>query len=317
MPPTHTEERLEAARAIRDEFPHIPILLLSAHIEVEHARELPASGDRVGHLLKSCVTDVEQLTQTLDRVARGGSVIDPALVHELVSARRRDDPPAVLSPRAREVLALMAEGRSDTGIARQLWVTEGTVEKHVHSILTKLALPVTDDDHRVLAVVTFLEARQRLRIVRPTLSQIRAWIALADRDDLGIGELGLGVSGGQLQRIALVRASAAPATSPRLLVLDDQFSAVDADTEVRIIAALREAVDPDGPPEHQATVLLCSTRVAAFTHADEVSRASSSRRARSAALMARTRAAASSMPSGSQSRRRRAAICRFLQRRSA
>jgi len=159
MPPTHTEEGLEA-RAIREEFPHIAILLLSAHIEVEHARELLASGDRVGYLLKSRMTDVEESTQPLDRVARGGAMIDPALVHELVSARRRDDPLAVLSPREREVLALMAEGRSNTGIARQLWVTEGTVEKHVHSILTKLALPQTDDDHRrMLAVVTLLEAR--------------------------------------------------------------------------------------------------------------------------------------------------------------
>jgi DNA-binding NarL/FixJ family response regulator len=160
MPQTHAEEGLEAARAIREEFPHIAILLLSAHIEVEHAMELLASGDRVGYLLKSRVTDVEEFTQTLDRVARGGAVIDPALVHEPVSARRRDDPLAVLSPREREVLALMAEGRSNAGIARQMWITEGTVEKHVHSILTKLALPKTDDDHRrVLAVVTLLEAR--------------------------------------------------------------------------------------------------------------------------------------------------------------
>jgi serine/threonine-protein kinase PknK len=134
MPPTHTEEGLETARAIREEFPHIAILLLSAHIEVEHAMELLAS---VGYLLKSRVTDVEEFTQTLDRVARGGAVIDPALVHEPVSARRRDDPLAVLSPREREVLALMAEWRSNTAIARQLWVTQGTVEKHVHSILTK------------------------------------------------------------------------------------------------------------------------------------------------------------------------------------
>jgi serine/threonine-protein kinase PknK len=132
MPPTHTEEGLEAARAIREEFPHIAILLLSAHIEVEHAMELLAS---VGYLLKSRVTDVEEFTQTLDRVARGGAVIDPALVHEPVSARRRDDPLAVLSPREREVLASMAEARSDTGIARQLRVTEGTVEKYVHGIL--------------------------------------------------------------------------------------------------------------------------------------------------------------------------------------
>jgi len=155
MSPTHTEGGLEAARAIREEFPHIAILLLSAHIAVEHAREPLASGDRVGYLLKSRVIDVEEFTQTLNRVARGGAVIDPALVHELVSARRQDNPLAVLGPREREVLALMDEGRSDTGIVRPQWVTEGAVEKHVHSILTKLALPETT----VLAVITFLEAR--------------------------------------------------------------------------------------------------------------------------------------------------------------
>jgi serine/threonine-protein kinase PknK len=135
MPQTHADEGLAAAHAIREEFPHIAILLLSALIEVEHAMELLASGDRVGYLLKSRVTDVEEFTQTLDRVARDGAVIDPALVHELVTARRRDDPLAVLSPREREVLASMAEARSDTGIARKLWVTEGTVEKYVHGIL--------------------------------------------------------------------------------------------------------------------------------------------------------------------------------------
>jgi DNA-binding NarL/FixJ family response regulator len=144
MPPAHSEDGLEAARAIREEFPRVAILLLSAHIGVEHARELLASHDRVGYLLKSRVTGVEEFTQTLNRVARGGALIDPALVHELVSARRRDDPPAVLSLREGEVPALLAEGRSKTGIARQLWVTEGTVGKHVHSILTKLALPETD-----------------------------------------------------------------------------------------------------------------------------------------------------------------------------
>jgi DNA-binding NarL/FixJ family response regulator len=110
-------------------------------------------------VLKRRVTDVEEFVETLERIARGGSVVDPALVQELVSARRRDDPLAALSTREREVLALMAEGRSNAGIARRLWVTEGTVEKHVRSILAKLELPETDDDHRrVLAVVAFLEA---------------------------------------------------------------------------------------------------------------------------------------------------------------
>jgi DNA-binding NarL/FixJ family response regulator len=159
MPPTHATEGLEAAQVIRQEFPETGILVLSAHVEVEHAMELLASGRRVGYLLKSRVTDVEEFIDTLQRIARGGSVVDPALVQELVTTRRRDEPLAVLSEREREVLALMAEGRSNAGIARRLWVTEGTVEKHVRSILTKLSLPETDDDHRrVLAVVTFLEA---------------------------------------------------------------------------------------------------------------------------------------------------------------
>ena len=160
MPPTHSTEGLEAARVIRQEQPETGILVLSAHVEVEHAMELLASGRRVGYLLKSRVTDLEEFLETLQRIARGGSVVDPALVQELVSARRRDDPLAVLSSREREVLALMAEGRSNAGIARRLWVTEGTVETHVRSILTKLSLAEADDDHRrVLAVLTFLEAR--------------------------------------------------------------------------------------------------------------------------------------------------------------
>ena len=160
MPPTHTAEGLEAARQIRQEHPEIGILVLSAHVEVDHAMELLASGRGVGYLLKSRVTDLEEFLDTLQRIARGGSVVDPGLVAELVSARHRDDPLAVLSAREREVLALMAEGRSNAGIARRLWVTEGTVEKHVRSILTKLGLAETDDDHRrVLAVLTFLEAR--------------------------------------------------------------------------------------------------------------------------------------------------------------
>jgi DNA-binding NarL/FixJ family response regulator len=160
MPPTHTTEGLEAAQVIRQERPETAILVLSAHVEVEHAMALLASGRGVGYLLKSRVTDLEEFLETLQRIARGGSVVDPALVQELVSVRRREDPLAVLSSREREVLALMAEGRSNAGIARRLWVTEGTVEKHVRSILTKLTLPEADDDHRrVLAVLTFLEAR--------------------------------------------------------------------------------------------------------------------------------------------------------------
>jgi serine/threonine-protein kinase PknK len=160
MPPTNTTEGLDAARAIRAEFPEVGILLLSAHVEVETAMDLLNGGERVGYLLKSRVTNVEDVVDALDRVARGGCVVDPALIEELIGRRRRDDPLAVLTPREREVLALMAEGRSNSGIAHRLWVTEGAVEKHVRSILAKLRLPATEDDHRrVLAVVTFLEAR--------------------------------------------------------------------------------------------------------------------------------------------------------------
>ena len=159
MPPTQTTEGLEAARVIRQEAPQTGILVLSAHVEVEHAMQLLAGGHRIGYLLKRRVTDVEEFIDTLQRIAKGGSVVDPALVAELVAARRHHDPLAGLSAREREVLALMAEGRSNAGIARRLWVTEGTVEKHVRSILSKLELPETGDDHRrVLAVVRFLEA---------------------------------------------------------------------------------------------------------------------------------------------------------------
>jgi serine/threonine-protein kinase PknK len=160
MPPTHTAEGLEAARQIRQEYPEVGIVVLSAHVELEYAMELLASGRGIGYILKSRVTDVEEFIETLQRIAKGGSVVDPALVAELVAARHREEPLAVLSLREREVLALMAEGRSNAGIARRLWVTEGTVEKHVRSILTKLNLQEADDDHRrVLAVLTFLDGR--------------------------------------------------------------------------------------------------------------------------------------------------------------
>jgi serine/threonine-protein kinase PknK len=160
MPPHQSTEGLDAAQLIRRERPDIGILVLSAHVEVEHALELLASGRGIGYLLKSRVTDIDEFIGALQRIANGGSVVDPALVAELVEARHRNDPLAELSTREREVLALMAEGRSNAGIARRLWVTEGTVEKHVRSILIKLSLAETDDDHRrVLAVLTFLEAR--------------------------------------------------------------------------------------------------------------------------------------------------------------
>jgi serine/threonine-protein kinase PknK len=159
MPPANLTEGLDAARVIREEFPQTAIVVLSAHVDIEHAMELLAGGHGIGYLLKSRVTDVADFIETLQRVAKGASVVDPALVQELVSVRRRDDPLAVLTAREREVLALMAEGRSNAGIAQRIWITEGTVEKHVRSILTKLDLPETGNDHRrVLAVITFLEA---------------------------------------------------------------------------------------------------------------------------------------------------------------
>jgi serine/threonine-protein kinase PknK len=159
MPPTHTTEGLDAAQVIRDEFPDIAILVLSAHVEVEHAIELLASGRSIGYLLKSRVTDVADFLDTVERIANGASVVDPALVQELVLAPRRNGPLAALSAREQEVLALMAEGRSNAGIGRRLWVTEGTVEKHIRSIMTRLNLHETGDDHRrVLAALTFLQA---------------------------------------------------------------------------------------------------------------------------------------------------------------
>jgi DNA-binding NarL/FixJ family response regulator len=160
MPPDHRTEGLDAARMIREELPGTGILLLSAHAEVEQATEVLAAGDRVGYLLKSRVTDVAEFAETVGRIAAGGLVVDPALVQELIAARRRDDALPQLSAREREVLALMAEGRSNAGIARRLCIAEGTVEKHVRSILSRMRLQETEDDHRrVLAVLAYLESR--------------------------------------------------------------------------------------------------------------------------------------------------------------
>jgi DNA-binding NarL/FixJ family response regulator len=157
MPPTHSLEGLHAARVIREEAPGTAVLVLSAHVEVEHAMDLLASGQRSGYLLKSRVTDVEEFVETLERVVKGGTAVDPALVQELVSARRRDDPLDVLSPREREVLALMAEGKSNQGIAEALVVSDAAVEKHVTAIFSKLGLgPTTTEHRRVRAVLTYL-----------------------------------------------------------------------------------------------------------------------------------------------------------------
>jgi DNA-binding NarL/FixJ family response regulator len=160
MPPAHATEGLQAARVIREERPGTAIIVLSAHVVVEEAMELLASGPGLGYLLKSRVTDVTEFIETVERIAAGASMVDPSLVQELVGARRQRDPLDVLSPREREVLALMAEGASNAGIARRIFVTEGTVEKHVRSILTKLDLPESDTQHRrVLAVLRFLDTR--------------------------------------------------------------------------------------------------------------------------------------------------------------
>ena len=160
MPPTHTTEGLEAAEAIREEFPDIAVVALSAYVQVERATALLASGSRSGYLLKSRVTDVDEFIDTLGRIINGASVVDPALVQELVAARGAPDPLDELSPREREVLGLMAEGRSNAGISHTLWISESTVEKHVRAILRKLRLPASEDDQRrVLAVITYLDAR--------------------------------------------------------------------------------------------------------------------------------------------------------------
>ncbi|MET0473844.1 MAG: response regulator transcription factor [Mycobacterium sp.] len=159
MPPSHDAEGLEAAKTIREQWPEIAILVLSAHVDVEHAMELLAGGQSIGYLLKSRITNVDDFVETVGRIAGGASVVDPALVQELVSARRRDDPLDALSSREREVLTLMAEGLSNSGIAGRIWVTEGTVEKHVRSILTKLNLPETHEEHRrVRAVIMYLDS---------------------------------------------------------------------------------------------------------------------------------------------------------------
>jgi DNA-binding NarL/FixJ family response regulator len=160
MPPTQTWEGLDAARAIRAELPQVGILLLSAHVEIETAIDLLETGERIGYLLKSRIMQIGDVVDALDRISAGGSVVDAALVQELVASRHRNDPLAELTPRELEVLALMAEGRSNTGIADRLFVSEGAVEKHVRSILAKLHLPRAHDAHRrVLAVLLFLASR--------------------------------------------------------------------------------------------------------------------------------------------------------------
>ena len=159
MPPTHTDEGLRAAQQIRERYPGVGVLVISQYVEPAYAMELLAdSAEGVGYLLKDRVSDLEEFAAAVRRVGEGGSALDPAIVSELVGRRRRDDPLAGLTPREREVLELMAEGRSNAAIAARMVVTERAVEKHVTSIFQKLRLPASERDHRrVLAVLAFLQ----------------------------------------------------------------------------------------------------------------------------------------------------------------
>ncbi|MFC7547336.1 LuxR C-terminal-related transcriptional regulator [Plantactinospora sp. GCM10030261] len=165
MPPSHTDEGLRAAVEARRLVPRTPILVLSQYVEVSYADDLLATvrptggvaGGGVGYLLKDRVAAIDEFLDALDRVASGGTVLDPEVVGQLLVRRRRDDPLRELTPREREVLGLMAEGRSNTAIARTLVVSDGAVEKHVRNIFTKLQLPPDEEQHRrVLAVLAYL-----------------------------------------------------------------------------------------------------------------------------------------------------------------
>jgi DNA-binding NarL/FixJ family response regulator len=160
MPPTLTDEGLHAAREIRDKHPDVGVLVLSQYVETAYAMDLLAeSAEGVGYLLKDRISDVDEFASAVRRVAEGGSALDPAIVSQLVGRRRGTDPIDSLTPREREVLGLMAEGRSNAGIAERLVVTERAVEKHVTSIFGKLRLPAASADHRrVLAVLAYLRS---------------------------------------------------------------------------------------------------------------------------------------------------------------
>jgi DNA-binding NarL/FixJ family response regulator len=167
MPPSHTDEGLRAAVEARGLVPRTPILVLSQYVEVSYADDLLATvrpgrgpglaGGGIGYLLKDRVAAIDEFLDALDRVAGGGTVLDPEVVGQLLVRRRRDDPLQALTPREREVLTLMAEGRSNSAIARTLVVSDGAVEKHVRNIFGKLQLPPDEEHHRrVLAVLTYL-----------------------------------------------------------------------------------------------------------------------------------------------------------------
>jgi serine/threonine-protein kinase PknK len=156
MPPDHTDDGARVARRLRSTWPDLGIVLLSQHIETRHSVDLVALG-RFGYLLKDRVFDVDDFLEALDRVAAGGSALDPEVVRHLIAANRPDDPLTLLTAREREVLALMAEGRTNVGISRRLWLSDRTVETHVGSIMAKLGLPTAVEDHRrVLAVLAYL-----------------------------------------------------------------------------------------------------------------------------------------------------------------
>jgi DNA-binding NarL/FixJ family response regulator len=158
MPPTHTDEGLRAAQEIREQHPGVGVLVLSQYIESGYALELlQSSAEGVGYLLKDRISDVKEFAAAVKRVAEGGSALDSEVVSQLVGRQRGEDPLSALTPREREVLQLMAEGRSNHAIAERLVVTDRAVEKHVTSIFQKLRLPAAADDHRrVLAVLAYL-----------------------------------------------------------------------------------------------------------------------------------------------------------------
>jgi DNA-binding NarL/FixJ family response regulator len=160
LPPTHTDEGFRAAKEIRARYPSVGVLVLSQYLELGLAEELLAeSAEGVGYLLKDRVGDVREFVAAVERVAEGGSALDPTIVSQLLGRRRRDDPLAELTPRERQVLELMAEGRSNQGIAERLVITERAVQKHITSIFEKLGLSASGDDHRrVLAVLAFLRS---------------------------------------------------------------------------------------------------------------------------------------------------------------
>lgn len=159
MPPTHTDDGLRAAMTIRSRWPGVGILVLSQYVEESYATDLLADGTNgLGYLLKDRIADVSQFLDAVARVGDGGTALDPEVVSQLFARSRKRDPLEQLSPRERDVLGLMAEGRTNTAIARELVVSDGAIEKHIGNIFTKLDLPPTDTDHRrVLAVLRWLE----------------------------------------------------------------------------------------------------------------------------------------------------------------